>query len=113
MENPMKKLLILLTIVLFTSVGLIAQTVPQGMRFQALARDLSGGLLANEKLEVKVELYATEPAEKIFYTEAHHVQSSELGLLDFIIGEGAAFEGVFADIPWADQRMWVRISVKT
>ncbi len=109
----MKNLLILLSILLSATSGLLAQSVSQGMRFQALARDLQGNLLAKEKLEVKVELYASEPEEKVFYAEGHHIQSNELGLLDFVIGEGANFGGDFSRIPWAEQKMWVRISVKT
>src|SRR5690349_9774275 len=99
MENPMKILLILLSILFSASTGLMAQSVSQGMRFQALARDLQGSLLANEKLDVKVELYAAEPTEKVYYTEAHHIKSNELGLLDFVIGEGAKFGGDFTKIP--------------
>ncbi|MBL0007989.1 MAG: hypothetical protein IPP25_12695 [Saprospiraceae bacterium] len=72
----MKNLLILLSILLSATSGLLAQSVSQGMRFQALARDLQGNLLAKEKLEVKVKLYASEPEEKVFYAEGHHIQSN-------------------------------------
>jgi hypothetical protein len=109
----MKNILILLTIIAFASVDVIAQSIPQGMRFQAIARDNQGSLMVAEKLEVKVDLYTTEPVEKVVFSEVHHVVSNDLGLLDFVIGEGAAFAGEFSTIPWADEKIWVKISAKT
>src|SRR6187431_3300124 len=109
----MKNILILLAMLGLTSVELIAQSSPQGMRFQALARDPKGNIMSDENLEVMVELYTTEPEEKVVFTEVHHVRCNDLGLLDFVIGEGSVFAGEFSKIPWAEQKMWVRISAKT
>ena len=109
----MKNILILLAILVITSVELVAQSVPEGMRFQAVARDIKGDLMANDKLEVKVELYASRLQDSVVFAEVHHVSSNELGLLDFIIGEGAVFTGEFSKIPWAEEKLWVRVSAKT
>lgn len=83
------------------------------MRFQAVARHLDGELLKGENLKVMVELMAIEPREKVFYLEEHSTQSSELGLLDFVIGEGGSHRGKLSNIPWNKHDIWVRISVKT
>src|SRR3990170_2734402 len=108
----MKQLLILFSALLLTTVGLYAQSAPEGMRYQAIARSLDGSLLKGQLLNVQVELISAGRKEKVYYKELHHVVSSELGLLDFVIGEGKKSSGKFSDIPWVKEEMWVRISVK-
>ncbi|MEP6646607.1 MAG: hypothetical protein ABJC12_05925 [Saprospiraceae bacterium] len=108
----MKNILFLLAVVLLSSVGIQAQSVPQGMRFQAIARDLDGRLLLKKELVVQVELLTAAPDSKVYYTETHKSFSNELGLLDFVIGEGTEPSGKFSDVPWSTEEMWVRISVK-
>ena len=107
----MKNLLILLAVLFLSSVESIAQSVPEGMRFQAIARDLDGNLLSKKPIIVQVELLSNAQSETIHYSETHSVSSSDLGLIDFIIGEGAA-AGKFSSIPWTKNEIWVRISVK-
>ncbi|MEP6796067.1 MAG: hypothetical protein ABJB16_17185 [Saprospiraceae bacterium] len=109
----MKNLLFLLTAILFSSSAIMAQSVPAGMRFQAIARSLDGSLLTKQALVVQVELLSAGEKENIFYREMHDVQSSDLGLLDFVIGEGTQSSGKFSEIPWAAEDVWVRISVKS
>lgn len=108
----MKKILILFTALLLTSIGLYAQSAPEGMRYQAIARSLDGSLLKGQSLNVQVELLSAGPQEKVFYSEMHDVRSSDLGLLDFVIGEGTQPSGKFSEIPWVNEEMWVRISIK-
>ncbi|HZV67951.1 MAG TPA: hypothetical protein VFG10_00315 [Saprospiraceae bacterium] len=108
----MKNLLFLLTAFLLFSADLLGQTVPEGMRFQAVARDLDGSLLLDRALIVQVELLTSGQDEKVFYAETHDVLSSNMGVLDFVIGEGSTPSGKFSDIPWSKEEMWVRISVK-
>ncbi len=109
----MKNLLFLLMAILFSSSALMAQSVPAGMRFQAIARSLDGSLLTAQALNVKVELLSIGEKENVFYNEMHDVKSSDLGLLDFVIGEGTQSSGKFSAIPWATEDVWVRISVKS
>ncbi|MFZ1679308.1 MAG: hypothetical protein WAT91_18665 [Saprospiraceae bacterium] len=109
----MKNLLFLLAAILISSSALMSQSVPAGMRFQAIARSLDGSLLTAQALIVKVELLSAGEKENIFYSEMHDVKSSDLGLLDFVIGEGTQSSGKFSEIPWATEDVWVRISVKS
>ena len=85
----MKNLLILFIALFITSVEMTAQSVPEGMRYQAIARGLDGSLMKQQTLIVKVELLSAGSTEVVYYTEMHEVISSDLGLLDFVIGEGS------------------------
>ncbi len=108
----MKNILLLLTAFILASTQMMAQTVPEGMRYQAIARDGEGSLLQEKLLIVQVELLSAGSTEKVHFSEMHEVTSNQLGLLDFVIGEGTQSTGKFSDIPWSAEEMWVRISVK-
>lgn len=109
----MKNIYILTLLLTLLCAELIGQSVPEGMRFQAVARNMEGNLLQQESLEVLVELFSAGSREKLFFSELHEVRSSEIGLLDFIIGEGNSIKGKLSKVPWGKREMWVRISVKT
>ncbi len=112
-SKAMKNLLLLLLITMLSPVAMMAQSAPAGMRFQAIARDLSGNLLTEKPLIVQVELMTSDSTEKVYYAELHEVSSDVMGVIDFVIGEGNLLSGSFSKIPWATKNMWVRISVKT
>ncbi len=112
-SKTMKNLLFLFIAILLTSGGLVAQSVPEGLRYQAIARGLDGSLLIEKSLQVEVQLMAAGIQEKIFYSETHEVRSNRMGLLDLIIGEGVPAKGKFSDIPWVTEEVWVNVSMKS
>ena len=52
----MKLTTILLPILLLLFCGVQAQDVPLGMQYQAVARDLQGNILPNQKITLKISL---------------------------------------------------------
>lgn len=107
----MKNLLILLVIMTLASAEMIAQNVPQGIRYQAVARDLDGTVIIGQDIDVKAELISDD-AGQVYYSERHHVVTNNLGLIDLVIGEGTSVGGKFAELPWSTEQIWVRLSVK-
>ncbi len=95
-----------------TSAMMFAQNTPIGMHYQAIARDAAGDLIANEQMVVKVEMMTLEPNESVIYSEMHSLSSNTFGLLNLSIGEGKKTSGEFDEIPWSDQNVWARISIK-
>jgi len=91
---------------------LVAQDNHIGMHYQAIARDADGELLANEQLVIKVEMMTIEPNEAIIYSEMHTAESNAFGLINLTIGHGEKTRGSFGEIPWQNQNIWSRISVK-
>lgn len=87
------------------------QAVPNGLRYQAIARDLDGTIRANETLTVKAELISLSDKETAVYTEIHDITSGDFGLLNLTIGEGDPIGGTFDAVPWNEQ-IWVRISIR-
>ena len=60
----MKRLYFLILSALFTMQVSIAQNIPGGMKYQAVARNLSGEVIANQKTSLKIDLFAVNPASK-------------------------------------------------
>jgi hypothetical protein len=89
------------------------QTVPQGMKYQAVARDLKGQVMANQFIQLKISLYSDPVKRDVAYIEIHKVYTSELGLFSLSIGEGIRFKGRFENIPWSSAEIWMEVAVQT
>lgn len=89
-----------------------AQSVPQGMKYQAVARDLSGEILPNQSIALKVHLQSNINEPIVHYTEVHTITTNQMGLFSLIIGKGKIEVGVFDDIPWSTEDIWMEIAIK-
>lgn len=96
----------------FLSPALLAQSVPQGMKYQAVARDLSGKVLANQEINLKITLYSEIDRKKVEYSEQHSLKSNEVGLFDLVIGEGESLDGTFDEVPWDTKDIWMEVAIR-
>lgn len=110
----MKKLRYLLVFACFAVVYFAqAQQVPQGMKYQAVARSLSGEVLANQPVTLKISLTSKAAASsKIHYSETHTVTTNALGLFDLTIGAGKVGSGTFRSVPWSTEDIWMEIAIQ-
>ena len=89
-----------------------AQDSSMGMKYQAMARDAQGEIISNEAIEIKAKLFAISDRETVYYEEIHSTKSNDFGLVNIIIGEGISSNGVFAEIPWDEENIWIEVAVK-
>jgi len=109
----MKKCLSFLLLFLFAAAASYGQKTPMGMKYQAVARDLKGNVLADQTISLKIVLAGTNNQTWTnYYTETHTVQTNALGLFTLVVGEGVSPEGKFEDVPWASQDIWMEVSIK-
>ena len=90
---------------------LYAQNVPNGMKYQAVARDQKGQVLADRNLELRISLYSDAVEREVNYTEVHNVVTNALGLFSLSVGEGKATKGSFEKIPWSTAEIWMEVAV--
>ena len=88
------------------------QTVPQGMKYQAVARNLAGAVIGNQEIALKVTLLTKGSAGATYYTEVHTVTTNQLGLFSLVIGEGKVENGSFTTIPWSTEDVWMQVAIK-
>ena len=106
----MKQLLSTLIALAFC-IATYAQSVPQGMKYQAVARDQQGQILTNHDINLRIALNLGEKAKSTLYTETHQVRTNELGLFAITIGEGEVQKGTFISIPWSSDEIWMEIAL--
>jgi enhancing lycopene biosynthesis protein 2 len=109
----MRKLLFLLLFVAGFLLNGAAQSIPRGMKYQAVARDLKGEILANAKIELRISLLSKAGGSQVsYYSELHSVITNQLGLFTLVVGDGKMESGEFDNVPWATSDIWMEIQIK-
>ena len=85
----MKRTLLTLLSVLFCTIT-FAQSVPQGINYQAVARDASGTVLMNQALTIQFSVISDITTSAVSWQETHTVSTNDYGLYTAIIGQGTA-----------------------
>jgi len=79
----------------------LGQSVPQGISYQAIARDVSGQIFENTNIDVTVGILQDN---NLVWEELHNVTTNQFGLINLIIGEGVSTNngnlGDFDQIQW-------------
>lgn len=107
-----------LALVLFFALSVIflsAQPNLQGINFQGVARDGFGKLIPNTKLLFRMSLVSVNGNDtlEIHYSEDQQITTDDLGLFNFIIGKGKENKGSLAEVPWAEQSIFLQTEVAT
>lgn len=97
----MKKLIVCLA-VLTVALGGFSQA-PQKMSYQCVIRNLSGALVANQSVGIKISISQGTPTGTVVYQEIFNPnpQTNANGLLGIEIGGGLPIIGTFSAINWA------------
>jgi hypothetical protein len=88
----------------------MAAQAPQQISYQAVARDNSGVLLANQSISVRITL-TSGLGGNLLYQEVHAVTTNAFGLFSLAIGAGTPGAGNFAAIDWATANAWMNIDM--
>jgi hypothetical protein len=104
------KRIISLAFICLSLVQLIAQNLPQGIAYQAVAvkdgpYSLAGQnpqaiYWSNKDIKVRFTIYEKYPGGSTQYSEFHATKTDDYGLFNLIIGQGNPISGDFTKIPW-------------
>jgi uncharacterized protein (TIGR02145 family) len=115
----MKKLFYLLFVIQllfnFQSSNLYAQgEPPQGIIYQAEARDGNGNLIKNKALTVRISILEGSLTSNIKWQGDYNITTDNNGLFTLIIGQGTTYSGSFSSITWglSDHYLNVKINDK-
>ena len=100
-------------VLLFSFENLIAQTQPNGILFQAVARDGSGNAAATRTIYAKVEIHQSTINGESVYTETHQVVSNDDGIFTLIVGNGVRTAGVtnFTNLNWRYDIYFINLKI--
>ena len=105
----MKKLIISFLLILF-AVSVFAQ-VPEAFKYQAIARDLSGNVIANQNISLRINILQGSSTGSSVYCETHSVTSNGMGLMNLEIGNGTYVSGSFSGITWGTSTYYIKIEM--
>lgn len=108
----MKKILLacISTAFICSSSVMFAQT-PQGINYQAVARNSSGNAIANSNVAIKISIRDSTAAGNIVYSERDTATTNQFGLFTCRIGNGNVISGNFALIDWAKGDKFMQVEL--
>lgn len=89
----------------------ILAQVPQAVPYQAVARDTSGNILANQTIKFRFSVRHLLPTGTIQYQETHLTTTSSLGLVNLSIGSGTPTLNTFAAITWGTGDKYLQVEI--
>ncbi len=106
----MKKLLLAIMAMVICSAMLVSQ-IPQAFKYQAVIRDHSGHIIADQDINLRVSILKGADSENIVYSETHPILTNSLGLVNIEVGRGLRLSGSFSDINWAKASYFIKIEM--
>jgi hypothetical protein len=86
--------------------------LPNGISYQAIARDSLGQPLTNTNVEVRFTLRDSSVTGAVVYKETHALTTNQFGLFTTAIGSGNAQSGVYANINWMGPAKFLDVELK-
>ncbi|GAB4295713.1 MAG: hypothetical protein Kow0068_20280 [Marinilabiliales bacterium] len=89
---------------------IIAQS-PQSFKYQAVVRDVSGQVIQNQNVSLRISILEGSVSGAVVYQEEHSAITNDFGLVNLQIGNGNVISGDFTTIPWGDNSYFVQIEL--
>ena len=109
----MKKYYFFFTFFLLTFDFLLFAQAPQGIPYQAIARNASGVAIANTAVKVRFSIRDSIATGAIKYQETHNPTTSALGLFSVNVGMGSVVSGTFSGINWGKNAKFLQVELNT
>jgi hypothetical protein len=112
LQKLMKKsMLLLVTLFIFTSVNLMAQSTqtPQKINFQSIVRNTNGVIFSNKTLSFKISILSGSITGTQVYSETHTSTTDAIGLVSLQIGTGTVLSGAFTAITWENATHFIKL----
>lgn len=103
----MKKLLLIFSF-LFTFFIASQAQAPQGLPYQAIVRNASGNILANQSVKLRLSIHDSTAAGVVVYKEVHTITTNAQGLVNVNIGQGVQQVEAFTNINWGKNSKFIQ-----
>lgn len=87
---------------------LICAQSPQKISYQAIVRDPSNHIIANQDISIRISILTDSIDGQVCYLETHNPKSNSTGIVQINIGDGTAISGKFTSVPWNNQNLYVK-----
>jgi hypothetical protein len=107
----MKKIILTTFAIFIAAIQLCFAQVPQGMSYQAVARDAGGIILSNQNICIQSAI-TDGSGGAVAYKETFNINTNQLGLFTLKIGTGTPVSGTFSGINWSGITAWHQLEIK-
>ena len=108
--NSTTKYTAFLICLLLASTGIFAQA-PQGIPYQAIARNSSGAILVSQAIRVRFSIHDSVATGSIIYQETFNPTTTTQGLFNVNVGMGTASIGTFSSINWGMNGKFMQVEL--
>jgi hypothetical protein len=95
---------------LFIGLSIYAQ-VPQGVNYQAVVRNQNGSTINNSLVSLQLSILQNSTSGATVYVEKHTPTTSNIGLVNVVIGQGSVVSGLFSTIDWSQGPYFIEIGI--
>ena len=106
----MKKIILSLVLFIGLMASLSAQS-PAGFNYQAVVRNAMNQPIANQAVSFRINILDGGANGNPVYSETHLVNSTDLGVVNMIVGQGTVQNGSFFAIDWANNSYWMEVEM--
>ena len=109
-KHQLSILAFIIAIYTFTTYTATAQA-PQGIPYQAIARNNSGALLASQAIRVRFSIHDSIATGTIVYQETFNPTTTTQGLFNVNVGMGSSSIGTFSSINWGVNAKFMQVEL--
>jgi hypothetical protein len=88
-----------------------AAPLPQGVPYQAAARDAQGQVIADAPVNVRFSLHEGAVDGAVSYSETHALTTNSIGLFNTVFGNGTPEQSAFDSINWAATTKFLQVEI--
>ena len=100
--------IIITTLVAICLTAAVFAQAPQKMSYQAVIRNASNGLVANQPVSMRISILQGSATGTPVYVETQNPTTNANGLSSLEIGSGAVVSGSFSSIDWANGPYFIK-----
>ncbi|MBI5219965.1 MAG: hypothetical protein HY958_13645 [Bacteroidia bacterium] len=107
----MKKIVFFSIVALLINISLLHAQAPQSFKYQAIARNGIGEVIANQAVSFKISILEGSSTGTVVYSEEHAATTNIFGLVNLTIGNGNNPAGNFSTISWGTSSFFIKIEM--
>ncbi len=105
------KLLILFVFIFISTVKIAFAQAPQGIPYQAIARNSSSGIITNHAISVRFTIHDSSSTGGAVYQETFSPTTNAVGLFNVNVGTGSVTIGTFSNINWGRTAKFIQVEL--
>ncbi len=105
-----KQLTILFFVICILQIANCLAQAPQGLNYQAVARNAAGTILSNQSIGVRVTI-TNGNAGATLYQETDTATTNQFGLFTLNVGNGTPIVATFSSITWSSTTPWLQVEM--